>query len=214
MSKKVQYTLNKIKTVRAKKVAQVILNEVERGGEVPSVSKVMREVGYAPNYAKNPQKLTRQKGFLEIFEQAGMTSDFLAKKHRKLANLGTLHDKVFYRVEKNKFTDKDIEKLVAKFGGEIARIDRDTIYESQMSDPSEDDAEGARPRFERVETNYEDIRVFYIMPDTNIQRAMLELAYKLRGDLVERSESKHLGVHINLNEEKRSKLDDILKENQ
>lgn len=47
---------------------------VEHGG---SISSAMRAVGYSPETAKTPKKLTESKGFLELCEEAGLTDQFL-----------------------------------------------------------------------------------------------------------------------------------------
>jgi len=47
---------------------------VENGG---IVSRAMLDVGYSPNTAKTPQKLTESLGFIELCEEKGLTDDFL-----------------------------------------------------------------------------------------------------------------------------------------
>lgn len=47
---------------------------VENGGVA---SQAMLEVGYSPNTAKTPQKLTESKGFKELCEDSGLTDSFL-----------------------------------------------------------------------------------------------------------------------------------------
>lgn len=47
---------------------------VENGG---NVSRAMMEVGYSPNTAKTPQKLTESKGFIELCEEKGLTDGLL-----------------------------------------------------------------------------------------------------------------------------------------
>lgn len=49
---------------------------VENSG---NVSKSMREVGYSPNTAKVPQRLTESKGFREIADELGLTDNFIAQ---------------------------------------------------------------------------------------------------------------------------------------
>lgn len=45
-----------------------------------NVSKAMREAGYPPTTAKNPQQLTRTKGWKELCKKAGLTETKLLKK--------------------------------------------------------------------------------------------------------------------------------------
>lgn len=47
---------------------------VENGG---NVSKAMNEVGYSPNTAKTPQKLTESKGYKEVCENYGLTDGLI-----------------------------------------------------------------------------------------------------------------------------------------
>lgn len=42
-----------------------------------SISKAMRDVGYADNTAKNPKNLTKSKGFDELCEERGLTDKLL-----------------------------------------------------------------------------------------------------------------------------------------
>lgn len=47
---------------------------VENGG---NISRAMLDVGYSPNTAKTPQKLTESIGFLRLCEDAGLTDELL-----------------------------------------------------------------------------------------------------------------------------------------
>ena len=53
-------------TVRQKRALEKI---VENGG---NVSRAMIDVGYSPQTAKTPQKLTESKAFIELLEEAGI----------------------------------------------------------------------------------------------------------------------------------------------
>ena len=52
-----------------------------------NVSKSMREVGYSENYSKNPQSLTRSKGWEELVEKYLPDKD-LVKVHKEGLNAG------------------------------------------------------------------------------------------------------------------------------
>jgi len=54
---------------------------VENGG---NMGKAMREAGYSESMAKNPQKLTRSKGFQELMDKNGLDDLALVKKHKEL----------------------------------------------------------------------------------------------------------------------------------
>lgn len=59
----------------ATRMQQLALEKmVENGG---NVSRAMLDVGYAPNTAKTPQKLTESVGFIELCEEKGLTNDLL-----------------------------------------------------------------------------------------------------------------------------------------
>lgn len=47
---------------------------VENGG---NVSQAMRDSGYSKETAKNPQKLTKSKGFQELCEECGLTDELI-----------------------------------------------------------------------------------------------------------------------------------------
>lgn len=56
---------------------------VENGGK--SVSAAMREVGYSPETAKSPSKLTESKSYREFFAEV-FTPDYLRQHHKALMN--------------------------------------------------------------------------------------------------------------------------------
>lgn len=58
-------------TLKQKLVVRKIL---ENNG---NVSKSMREVGYAANYAKNPQDLVETKGFKQVMASYGLTEELI-----------------------------------------------------------------------------------------------------------------------------------------
>ena len=58
-------------TIKQKIVLEKI---VENGG---NISQAMLEVGYSPNTAKTPQKLTESIGFIELCEEKGLTNNLL-----------------------------------------------------------------------------------------------------------------------------------------
>ena len=72
-------TYNTKPTIKQKKVAKKVLQEGK------SVSRAMRESGYATTTAKNPQKLTESKGWQEMMDQY-VAEDELAKIHRQQLN--------------------------------------------------------------------------------------------------------------------------------
>lgn len=60
-------------TLKQKKALAIM---VENGG---NASRAMREAGYSPKTAENPDKLTKSKGFREIADEVGLTDNFILK---------------------------------------------------------------------------------------------------------------------------------------
>lgn len=53
---------------------------VENGG---NLSKAMRDAGYSPATAKNPQKLRRSKGFMQLFEDSGLSRGMILESLKR-----------------------------------------------------------------------------------------------------------------------------------
>lgn len=66
-------------TIKQKLVASKM---VENGG---NLGKSMRQAGYSPSVAKNPQKLTHSKGWAELMNDL-FPEELLAKRHKDLLN--------------------------------------------------------------------------------------------------------------------------------
>ena len=66
--------LNLMKYMPTQKQKKALNKIVENGG---NVSRAMRDVGYSKKTAKNPQRLTRSLGFIELCEEKGLTDYFL-----------------------------------------------------------------------------------------------------------------------------------------
>lgn len=62
-------------TLKQRKLAKEVL---ESKGDI-SISKAMLKAGYPPTTAKNPQQVTKSKGFKELLDQMGVTDEKLAK---------------------------------------------------------------------------------------------------------------------------------------
>lgn len=58
------------------KQRKALENMVENGG---NASKAMRDAGYSPATAENPDKLTESKGFKELADEIGLTDNFIAQ---------------------------------------------------------------------------------------------------------------------------------------
>ena len=73
--------------IKQKKAFQIV---VERGG---SVSAAMRESGYSPATAKNPDKLTGSQGWKQLMEEY-LPDSLLAQKHKELLTIGRKKRKI------------------------------------------------------------------------------------------------------------------------
>jgi len=60
-------------TIKQKQLPNKI---IENGG---NVSKAMKQIGYSEASARNPQKFTQSRGFLEVCEEVGLTDNFILK---------------------------------------------------------------------------------------------------------------------------------------
>ena len=58
-------------TIKQKRLVEKI---IENNG---NVSKSMREVGYSESHSKNPQLVTKSKGFLKVCEESGLTDQLI-----------------------------------------------------------------------------------------------------------------------------------------
>ncbi len=113
------------------------IHKAKTGGKVGkiSISKEIKESGvYGKNYIKNPQKLTRSKGWHELEEQY-LGDTFLAKKHKDLLN----HKQLDYFVFPKKMEDEEIEEHLNSFKIEVVAIrwsDKGKMAFYQSADPN------------------------------------------------------------------------------
>lgn len=88
-----------------------------KGGKI-SVSKEIRESGvYSEKIAKNPQRLTKSKGWNELMDQH-LSDNLLSKKHKELLN----HKQLDYFVFPKSMGDDEIEEHLASFKIKIVAI--------------------------------------------------------------------------------------------
>lgn len=76
-------------------------------GKPKSVGEILREVGYSPAIAKNPQIITRSKGWKELTEQYLNDND-LTKAHNELLNSRRIDHMVFPLI----ISDEEITELL------------------------------------------------------------------------------------------------------
>ncbi|MET3349029.1 UNVERIFIED_ORG: hypothetical protein ABID57_000698 [Arthrobacter sp. UYEF1] len=105
-------------TIKQRKAAEIM---VGNGG---NASRAMREAGYSPATAENPDKLTGSKGFAELLEELGLTDDLLIKALVEdiKAKPGDRKPELELGFKvRGRMTDK--KEITGKDGGAIAFVD-------------------------------------------------------------------------------------------
>lgn len=98
-------------TIKQKKAIDKL---VENGG---NISKAMRDVGYSPQTAKTPQKLTESKGWKELMDKY-LPDSLIAKKHNELLNASGIDHMVFPL----NVSDKEIKELLKEANCIVKKI--------------------------------------------------------------------------------------------
>lgn len=187
-------------TLNQKKVTSKILEQVRKGEKV-SVSKAMRESGvYSQSVSKQPHRITKSKGFIEILEKAGLSDSFLARKHSQLANSTRLEKDTFYAdpiIE----TKRKKEKVVGWTHVSDAKIK--LLIEGTAEEPT-----GNRVAYIKKFDKHKE--VFFRVPDNAVQSKALEMGYKIK-DLF--AADKLDIVEHEMNDDEKSVFDSIFKNN-
>lgn len=179
MSKTPKKTRKLTPTPKIKAAAKYLLENL---GSTPS--EAMRAVGYKDSMSKNPQYLTRSKGFVKILEDAGVTDQLLARKHAQLINSSRLDRETFEAIKvKRKWIQMSDEAI------------KETI-EGTKENPT-----GNRITFIKKYPKFK-IALFRI-PDNVVQAKMMEMGYKLKSHFA--PDKMDVFVH-ELNEEERERL--------
>lgn len=143
-----------------------------------NVSKSMKDAGYARGTAKNPQQLTRSKGWLELMEKE-LPDDLLAKTHKELLNATHLDHMVFplgcrLNSEKAQFLEDEVKKA-KKEGRKIEDIDilsdQDIIA----------DLASVNCTVRRIVHGEQARHVYFWAQDSRAKQAGLDMGYKLKG---------------------------------
>lgn len=158
---------------------------LENGG---NMSKAMREAGYSPATAKNPDKLTKSGGFLKLMEEA-LPDNSLVDKHKKLLNTTKIEHMVFPR----EGIDPDDMNLV---GQENAKQITDILTDQDIIDMLAE----VNCKVKRIMHGETARHVWYWVGDATAQQKALELAYKLKGytgNSGEGGSTTFIGVSVN-----------------
>jgi len=98
-------------TLKQRKLARKIIENL--GTEKPqTLGEVLAECGYSRNVQKNPQEALKGKGIIELFKEAGITGDSLARSYNELLSL-PLKDN-FVSADTRRKTLQDLANLILK----------------------------------------------------------------------------------------------------
>lgn len=164
-----------------KRIEQVFKRSLGITGQRVSMAEAMREQNYSHKMTRNPQEVTKTKTWAILMEEY-FPEDALAKKHKELLNAGTLQKMRFaFDIE-----DSEIKDILSHFPG-AKFIKVDTV-----------DKDGKKYK-----------RLHYIAPDTRIQKDMLDMSYKIRGNYApEKHETKNL--HLSLADLRQMRIEGLI----
>ncbi len=135
---------------------------VANGGKM---SDALRAAGASQSIIRNPQKVTKSKGFSALLDKAGLTDRYLAQKHQSLLNATRREEEVFYSIRTGKkkwrkYTDEEIKIIIEGKPEELTGCKLICIKD----DP------------------YHKARIaVYRHPESAVQSKQIEMAYKVKG---------------------------------
>lgn len=170
-----------------------IAKVVENGG---NVSKAMRDAGYSEATAKNPDKLTESKAFLELTAEY-LPDEKILQRHAQQLNAHRLEHMVF-PLGPDSTPDEDVEEeedeLPMPPSGETIDLSDEDIIKmlSELNCTVRKIVHGQQAR-----------HVYFWSADNKAQGNAIELAYKLKGHISNGAGSKIIvPVQVNVNEDR------------
>lgn len=166
----------KLATIKQKIATKHLL---EKGG---SVGAAMRVAKYSEATIKNPEHLTKSKGYLAILDKAGLTDEFLAKGHHELARASTLREYAFSTTPVKELIeiDEDHPKWDKKGRGKQFVEETNNIHISdEMIASIINKISGAE--LIHIVTGYDKKTAYYQVPEHQARKAAHEMAYKAKG---------------------------------
>lgn len=108
-------------TLKQKLAADKLLEIIGNSGGQGSITmgRILKEAGYAPSVVKNPQLVTRSKGWQKLTEEYFSDEDVVSAHGNALDAQRIEH----YTFPKSQ-TNESIKKLVKSFGFQVAQIER------------------------------------------------------------------------------------------
>ncbi len=164
---------------RSIRARQAIKNVVDNGG---NKSKAMRDAGFSDAYSKNPHKFFKNKGYLAILDKAGLTDEFLAKKHQTMASAATPHAHEFPHKVKVELVEIDEDHPKWKKDGR-----KKQFVEEKTGTPISDkeikgvieQIPGAKLLY--IQETFNGKTAHYLQPDNHAISRALEMGYKTKG---------------------------------
>jgi hypothetical protein len=153
-------------TLLHKKVAKAI---VEKGGKV-TMGGALRAAGASESLIKNPDRVFKSPGFAKELEKVGLSDKYIASKYRILLNATRLEKDTFY-AEPIVETKRKKETITGWQHMSDAKL-------KLMIEGSEDDPTGVKIAY--IKTFQKHKEVFYRVPDSVVQKGMIELTGKVK----------------------------------
>lgn len=176
-------------TLNQKIVTRRILEKVRKGQKV-SVSKEMRGI-YSDSIAKKPGKLTKSKGFQELFRESGMDAKVRTRKHAELIHSSYVE-----------FQNFDAIKVKKKW----IHITNEEIYKA--IEGTTENPTGCK--IVSIQEARDFKRVTYRAPNQVVQAKILEMQHKLLGDF---APDKLEFITDEMSDEERNLFDSIFNNN-
>ncbi len=163
-------------SIRLRKAAKIAL---ENGG---NKSAAMREAGFSEAYAKNPQKLSTNKGYQKILDEAGLSDEFLANGHKQLANASRLQEYSFPHTTRTELIqiDEDHEKWDPEGRKKqfVEETKKSPITDKEIKEIIEK-IPGANLLY--IRNDYDKRIAYFSAPDYLPRGKALEMGYKAKG---------------------------------
>lgn len=203
---KVKKVIHSHATLKQKKAIGLL---VAKGG---SVRNAMRQAGYAEATVKNPDKLTKSKGFIAVLDAAGLTDSFLAQRHKELASAEELRDFTFPHTRKDVKIEIDEDDPAWDEEGRKRQFKMDT--EKVMTPDKEilkviSSIAGCRLVY--IKETYDAKIAYFTVPMHLARKAALELSYKVKGHNA--PTQLDVGLNHELNEEEAKAISVIFSSN-
>jgi hypothetical protein len=137
--------------IKAKMVFDKI---VEKKGKC-GVSKAMRDVGFSPRYAHNPQQFLKTKTAQELMKEY-LPDELIAKKHNELLNAAEIQHYIFpHEPKKKQLSNEEVKEIVESVPGcRLIYVKRD---------------------------KFSGTTAYFQAPNGKIQKDAVDMAYKLFG---------------------------------